>query len=485
MTDWAAQLEDLGIGTLVPAVYARFRPAVIDGVAFFLDGLSAERLGPILDDQAALPENAGPAERLISIARHSPVLHKLGQVLARDRRLSGDLRAQLQTLESMPAGWTSEELCVWVQRELGPAALADVAFPEPPLAEASVAVVLPMEWRPSGRVPRRGVFKLLKPGIEARLAEDLALLQRAGPWLDRRCAQYGLPAIAYADTFDTVRQLLAQEIDLGTEQAHLLRAAKTYRGHTDIVIPELFRALSTPRLTAMTRVDGRKVTEVGGLPTATRERIAALAVEALLAVPVWASDDMAPFHADPHAGNLFLTNDGQLGLVDWSLTGQLSKRLRVDLTQLALGAVCFDAARMTATVADLAVAPVDTPAVRRIADQSLSRLVQGSAPSLDWLVGLLDAMVLEAGVRMPGDLLLFRKMLHTVLGVVQDVAAGPVADGVLVRCFLQRFAAEAPMRAMAPPFWRGFDTHLANADLWQAAAQAPLALLSAWNRLVR
>jgi len=489
MRNWVALLEDIGIGELVPAYYARFRPAVLDGTAFFLNGLSETRLVAVLADQASLKDDAGPAERLVTIARHSPVLHKLGQVLARDRRLAPALRHHLQTLESMPAVWSVNEACDFVAREIGPLDRLGIAITEPPLAEASVAVVVPMTWREPGNptsAARRGVFKVLKPGIEARLAEDLDLLERAGPWLDERCVRYGLPRISYESTFGEVRRLLVQEIDLSAEQSHLREAGRVFAGLSHIVVPEPFSALSTRRLTAMSRLDGRKVTDAGHLASTEREQIAAFVIEALLAVPVWSADETAVFHADPHAGNLLLMNDGRVGLLDWSLTGHLSKRTREDLTRLGLAVLCFDAAAVIAVFDDLADAPVDASALRRVVDAALDRLVQGAPLSLDWLLGLLDAAVLDAGVRIGGDLLLFRKVLHTVSGVVRDVAADvPLMDRVLVRNFLRRFTAEIPARALAQPSWRGFSTHLANTDLWQVAVQSPLAVLNAWSRLVR
>ena len=87
----------------------------------------------------------------------------------------------------------------------------------------------------------------------------------------------------------------------------------------------------------MERVDGHKVTEPGAHGPADRRRLAELIVEALIAGPIWSPAPQATFHADPHAGNLFVTPDRRLAILDWSLTGSLGEDERVAMTQLVLG----------------------------------------------------------------------------------------------------------------------------------------------------
>src|SRR5512135_662615 len=99
MSDWTEFCTTLDFGTLVPEAFDRYRPAISDGLVFFLNNLSPDRTLGILAEQAALPGDAGIDERLVAMACHSPALHKLGQVLARDRRLPPGFRRLLQRLE--------------------------------------------------------------------------------------------------------------------------------------------------------------------------------------------------------------------------------------------------------------------------------------------------------------------------------------------------------------------------------------------------
>jgi len=487
-SDWEAFCATLDIGALVPEAYARYRPAVTGGLAFFLGGLPPERTMAILAGQAALPAEAGLDERLAAVARQCPALHKLGQVVARDRRLPEGLRRVLQELETMAPAQGLDELRGLIEAELGPLAAHGVTLDEPPLAEASVAVVVPFAWRQPGDgegAPRRGVFKVLKPGIADRLNQELDLLQRVGAFLDERCRTYDLPAIDYEGTFIEVRDLLRREVRLEQEQAHLAEARAFYAGQAGVAVPEVFPALCTPRLTAMERLDGRKVTEVAALSGAERRRLAALIVEALLARPLWSAGPATMFHADPHAGNLMVTTDGRLGLLDWSLVGRLSKDDRVHLSQVLLGAVRLDPHRIVGGIAGLARGPVDEAALRRVADAGLGRLPAGGWPGLAWLTGLMDAAVTGLRLRFGGDLVMFRKVLHTLEGVVADVAPDCPVDAVLARAFATRLAMEWGARLIAPPFARDFPTHLSNADLAELAMVAPQLAAQHWLRMYR
>lgn len=484
MIAWRDVFQSDAVGALVPEVYAPFRPAVVDGLVFFLDGLPAPRAAAILADQLSLPPGAGIEARLVAFVRHSPVLHKLGQVLARDRRLPPSLRLLLQTLETMAPSLDADHVRFLVAQELDSLEDQGIRFDGPPLAEASVAVVIPFRFDDNGSTTQ-GVFKVLKPGIETALAEDLRLLRQAGHWLDERCHAYGLPDIPYGETFSQVSDLLEQEVHLSTEQTNLSKAHTAFAHQPSVVVPALFEQLSTPRLTAMGRVFGRKVTDVTGEPWTVRARLAATIAEALVAHPIWSAEPDGVFHADPHAGNLILTDDGKLALLDWSLAGSLGKDARVCVTDILVGALTLDSLRIARAITGLADAVPDPVALRALVDDHLRRLGWPRLPGAQWLTGMMDDTVLKAGVRFSGDLLLFRKALLTVSGVAADVSDAIPLEASLAASFLTRLWAEGAFRTVMPPTSQAFGTHLSTLDLTQALVTLPFTPLRYWGLIGR
>ncbi len=227
-------LDSIGLDRLLPASLAAWHPLVADGVAFFLGRLPAHRLEAILADQLALPEDADAAVRLVTLLAQCPTLHKLGQVLARNRQLPDEVRRQLQTLESLLPATPMEQVLGRLHDELPDSMPVDIA--QHALAEGSVAVILPFTYKEHGEM-RDGVFKILKPGIEEKFGDEIDVWRELGTFLEERGRHLGLPALDYRRTLDSVRELLGLEIHLEVEQRNLRAARALYAHEPRILIP--------------------------------------------------------------------------------------------------------------------------------------------------------------------------------------------------------------------------------------------------------
>ena len=326
------------------------------------------------------------SQRLGLLARSSPVLQKLGQVLARDQRLAPELRQQLRQLESLPPTIPLATIQQTLTDELGPLDRRGVTLRPPAIAEASVAVVIPFEQdRPypssttgSRRDPpapdtplsrhgpsRHGVFKVLKPGIEERLRHELGLLQRVGQHLDERCDELKIPHLHYQESFQQVQDKLVDEVQLENEQRHLAQARDFFADEPQVQIPEVL-AHCTPRVTAMTRIRGVKITEHGFDCPSKKRRLASLIARVMVAKSIFSRDDQVLFHCDPHAGNLFLTDDHRLAILDWSLIGRLGERERMTIVQVMLGAITLNPVRIRKLLQSLSLRESPDPAVHRL-----------------------------------------------------------------------------------------------------------------------
>ena len=104
----------------------------------------------------------------------------------------------------------------------------------------------------------------------------------------------------------------------------------------------------------------------------------------------------------------------------------------------------------------------------------------GALPGTDWLTRLFDSLVLNARVRFSGDLLLFRKVLLTIEGVLCDLLetdtrhARQVLDAAVLAEFLQHWLAEWPTRIAASLNARSPATHISISDLLSLFAGIPL-----------
>jgi hypothetical protein len=171
-----------------------------------------------------------------------------------------------------------------------------------------------------------------------------------------------------------------------------------------------------------------------------------------------------------------------LAILDWSLVGSLGERERIAMVQIMLGALTLDAKRIVAVLAGLAERrPIDQATLESVAHSWLARIRQGQFPGFTWLMGLLDDVVQTARLRVAADLLLFRKTLYTLEGVVADIGAGDRRiDEVLLGEFLGYFAVEWPARWLAPRNARTFATRISNADLTKLMLRLPLTATRFW-----
>ena len=467
----ADQIPD-DLGGLFPRELRPYAPLVKRALVEFCERLPAEAQRDIAAGQEALGESAPLPLRLFALLSASPTLHKLGQVVARDPRLHPDLRSALQRLETLPSRIPARFVRSWVTAELGklPCGPEDIVLGEAVLAEASVAVVLPFRWLRGPGDEVDGVFKLLKPGVRDRLERELAALPDIGNLLEVESRKAALPAPDYGDAFVRVRDLLEKEVQLELEQANLADVSKDLAGVAGVAVPEAL-PLSTPSMTAMTRLFGRKVTEAAGSGNA--RSLARTLAEIAIAGPLFAAAGPSVFHADPHAGNLLETDDGRLGILDWCLTGSLEKRERVEITRLLVATLNFDAARLVRITSRLTAQPLDRRAARAPIQAALQGLRLGDVPTLSSIFAMLDRVAGDASARFGGNLILFRKSLHTVQGVLHDLAPGFSLDRYLVQRGIEQALLDLPRRLFSMPFSHRFGTHLSNFDLARFLSSGP------------
>jgi predicted unusual protein kinase regulating ubiquinone biosynthesis (AarF/ABC1/UbiB family) len=182
------------------------------------------------------------------------------------------------------------------------------------------------------RAGRPVVVKVQRPGIHAKVTEDLEVLERIAELLDKhtdigRTYEFG----AMVKEF---RASLMAELDYRREASHLTLLADNLAGFDDIVVPRPVDDYVTSRVLTMDYIPGVKVTSVSplGLMEIDGERLAESVFKAYLKQIF--IDGF--FHADPHPGNVHLADDGRIALIDLGMAARLTPRLQERLLQLVL-----------------------------------------------------------------------------------------------------------------------------------------------------
>jgi predicted unusual protein kinase regulating ubiquinone biosynthesis (AarF/ABC1/UbiB family) len=279
-------------------------------------------------EEAAVPPEA---EQLAAdLEALGPTFIKLGQLLStRTDLLPLPYLTALSRLQDKIAPFPFAEVESIVSTELGVRLRkAFSAFEETPLAAASLAQV----HRAALRDGRPVAVKVQRPGVREQILEDLEALGALAELFDRH-TEAGT-RYEFGRLLEHFRASLLAELDYRREAQNLVEVGENLRSFERIVVPAPVPDYTTSRVLTMELIRGRKVTALSPLVRLEIDG-AALAEELFSAyLKQFLVDGL--FHADPHPGNVFLTDDGRLALLDLGMVGRIAPRLQEGLLKLLL-----------------------------------------------------------------------------------------------------------------------------------------------------
>jgi len=436
--DWTTHRKELAnmirtllpIEQLVPECYADWRPIVSDAVSFIGTRLSSQRLIPKLIEQLLLAENTTLEQRLILFIAKMPSLQKLGQVIARNRNLDPAFRTALSKLENEIRDVEPEQIKIIIQQQLGPLLKKHkVEIRNQIHAEASVCALQRFSWlNPASNKKEQGVFKVLKPQLKEYFKEEMELLLGLADYLESKKEQHTLSKVNLRAVFEDIRSLLEQELDSEQEMQNLKDAYSRYQNSNGIRIPQLITPLSAPGIIAMSFEAGKKITDAYANNKKQQRSLSTRIIEALIAHPLFTTEEEAVFHADPHAGNLFVDETThELIILDWALTERLDFEQRRKIILLISALILRDEKLIQNVIMELSDTDFskDAQSKQKLQQQIkkfMTQLALFRLPSVQDVLSLLDTIILD-GIQFSRPLLIFRKVLLTLDGVLYDVYA--------------------------------------------------------------
>jgi len=277
----------------------------------------------------AVPEDA-PAALASDLEKLGPTFVKLGQVLStRPDLLPSAYLEALTRLQDNVEPFPFTDLKRIVEEELGARlSKAFSSFEEKPIAAASLGQV----HRAALRDGRRVAVKVQRPDIDKIVATDLEVVEEIAQFLTKRTgAANNYDLVGMVDEF---RRALEAEMDYLQEANNLRLLGKNLEEFKVIVVPQPIDGYTSKRVLTMDYVSGTKVTKISPVVGLELERdvLADLLVRAYLKQIV--IDGV--FHADPHPGNVFVTDDGFLALIDLGMIGRISPQMQDRLLKLLL-----------------------------------------------------------------------------------------------------------------------------------------------------
>lgn len=188
---------------------------------------------------------------------------------------------------------------------------------EKPLASASIAQVHAAKLTTGEDV----VIKVQKPGVETILYTDLSVVHWAAKLLERAVPKIKFAALS--EIVDEIKSRMVREVDF-IEEAQNLDDFVEYLNISQnkaATAPKVYHQFSTRRVLTMQRLYGVSLTDFSVVKQYAKDPSQVL----ITAMNTWFGSLMLckSFHADLHAGNLMLLEDGRIGFIDFGIVGQL------------------------------------------------------------------------------------------------------------------------------------------------------------------
>jgi predicted unusual protein kinase regulating ubiquinone biosynthesis (AarF/ABC1/UbiB family) len=201
-------------------------------------------------------------------------------------------------------------------------------FDPKPLATASLGQV----HRAVMHDGRLVVVKVQRPGIREIIADDMEALEQIAGFLDEH-TKWG-QRYEFCKMLDEFRKSLWRELDYRQEARNLTTLGANLLEFPSIIVPAPVEDFTTSRILTMEYIRGKKITELSPLSRLDFKG-ADLAEELFHAYLKQILVD-GFFHADPHPGNVLLTDDHRIVLLDLGMVGYITPQLQENLLQLLL-----------------------------------------------------------------------------------------------------------------------------------------------------
>jgi ubiquinone biosynthesis protein len=357
------------------------------------DGTAAQAAGELADD----------------LERLGPTYIKLGQLLStRSDFLPPAYMEALQRLQDKIEPFPFAQVEEIVESELGVRlSKAFAEFDPEPIAAASLGQV----HRALLRNGRCVAVKVQRPGIREQIADDVEALADIADFVDKH-TDAG-ERVQFSGMLDEFRRSMVRELDYLQEAQHLMILRRNLAEFDLLIVPEPVEDYTTSRVLTMDYISGRKITDLS--PLARMEMNGDALGEQLFKAYLKQILVDGIFHADPHPGNVFLTYDGRLALIDVGMIGRIAPVMQQNLLKLLLavsegkGEAAAEIATDMGTITDA----FDRDTYTREVSQLVAQHQSTTMAQLDTgrVVLEITRTAAQNGLRLPPELTLLGKTL--------------------------------------------------------------------------
>ena len=354
------------------------------------------------------------AEHLLdSLLTLGPTFIKLGQLLStRPDILPAEYIEVLASLQDdvPPADWDGARAVL--EEELGPVAETFDEFDTEPISGASLGQVY--------RARVRGTdvaVKVRRPGVQSLVEADLRVIKWSLPLLMRFVGQ--ARAFSLENLADEFAKTIREEMDYGREARMLTEIRANFAEFDGVRIPAVLDDYSDARVLTMEYVGGTKINEVDQLDEQgiDRSEVAETLQEAYLQMII----EDGVFHADPHPGNLAVTDDGTIVFYDFGMSGRVDEFVQDRIVEFYIAVANQDIDGILDSL--IAIGTLSPEADRDVMGDVMELAIADARGDdieqyrVNQIIGQIEDSIYEFPFRLPANLALVLRVATVVEGV--------------------------------------------------------------------
>ncbi len=339
---------------------------------------------------------------------------KIGQLLsARPDLIPNTWIQELSKLQDQVPNFSFLQVQDTIRDELGSKFNEIDQIIRGPVGSASLAQV----HRATLKDGKKVVFKVQRPNLKGLFIIDLGIMQQIAGLLQKN--KNWSRGRNWVEIAKECRKVLMKELDFNCEAQYAARFRQQFLDDENVEVPEVIWDMSSEKVLCLSYLEGTKISDLEKLQSQEIDlpKIAEIGAISYLKQLV----NYGFFHADPHPGNLAVSNEGKLIFYDFGMMGNISNNLQTRLGGMVKAAALRDASSLVSQLqqAGLISKDIDVGPVRRLVRLMLKEaLTPPFSPNIiEKLSGDLYELVYETPFQLPVDLIFVMRALSTFEGV--------------------------------------------------------------------
>lgn len=348
-----------------------------------------------------------------------PTFIKLCQVLSnRPDIVPDELITEFEKLQDKVAPISFEEAKMRIETELGKPLQEVFSFlEEEPIGAASIGQV----YKGTLTTGEEVVIKVQRPNIRKKISTDIAIIReitrRSEEYLEKR----GLTNVE--EIIDAFDDTMSKELDYKNEARNIDSFRNYYKSDKTFYVPKVYREFSTAKVMVLELVKGCKITDIETLKSynLNPKDVA----ESGMQIYLRQMFEHGFFHADPHPGNIIISQNGTINLIDFGMVGKLMKRDKIAFAGIFIGMAENNPQKVALSLRALAIEDEIQDPRRFETDiyqfiEDFANLDVGESNMADFATRL-QKIIYDYKLKIPGSIFLLLRSLTILEGIGKTI----------------------------------------------------------------